>query len=94
MEEPENHQHPSGLAKSLEMLLNIAKTNKTQLFITTHSLEFIKLLEKIAEEMRIDVKTFFIERDKTGRIDSRVVTSKDSEYLAKMGLDVRFLDIF
>ena len=93
MEEPENHQHPSGLAKSLEMLLSIAKTNKTQLFITTHSLEFIKLLEKIAEEMRIDVKTFFIERDETGKIEPRVVTSKDSEYLAKMGLDMRFLDI-
>lgn len=93
IEEPENHQHPGGLAKSLEMLLHIVNTNKTQLFITTHSLEFIKLLERIAEEEGIDVKTFFIEMDETGKIESRVITPRDSEYLTKMGLDVRFLDI-
>lgn len=93
IEEPENHQHPSGLVKSLEMLLDIVNTNETQLFITTHSLEFIKLLEKIAEEKKIDVKTFFIEMDKEGRIESRAITPKDSKILAKTGLDMRFLNI-
>jgi len=93
IEEPENHQHPGGLAKSLEMLLELIKKNNVQLFVTTHSLEFIKLIEKIADEKKMDLATFFIEMDKTGKIEPRSLAPKDSENLAKMGLDIRFLDI-
>jgi len=93
IEEPENHQHPGGLAKSLEMLLELIKKNNVQVFATTHSLEFIKLIEKIADEKKMDLATFFIEMDETGKIEPRSLAPKDSENLAKMGLDVRFLDI-
>jgi hypothetical protein len=93
IEEPESHQHPGGLVKSLEIMLDLAKKQNIQLFVTTHSLEFIKIVEKITEEKRIDLATFFIEMNKRGQIDYRKITSQDSDYLAKMGLDIRFLDI-
>ena len=93
IEEPESHQHPGGLAKTLEMLLDIAKKNNIQLYATTHSLEFIKLTEKIAEEKKTDLATFFIEMDKEGKIEPRSITPKDSDNLEKMGLDMRFLDV-
>lgn len=93
IEEPESHQHPGGLVKSLEALLNLTKRNNVQIFATTHSLEFIKFIEKIAEERNLSMATFFIEMDEKGRIESRTITSKDSQYLTKMGLDIRFLDV-
>jgi hypothetical protein len=93
IEEPESHQHPGGLIKSLEALLDLAKKNNVQIFATTHSLEFIKFIEKLAQERSLGISTFFIEMDERGRIESRTITSEDSQYLAKMGLDIRFLDL-
>jgi len=93
IEEPENHQHPTGLAKTLEMLLDLVKQNKIQIFISTHSVEFLDLLEKMAEERELELAFFFLERDKKGNIESRYITSKDKAILTKMGFDVRFLDI-
>jgi predicted ATP-dependent endonuclease of OLD family len=93
VEEPENHQHPGGLAKSLEMLLTLTKTNKVQIFASTHSNEFVKLLEKIAEEKNMDVTVFFLERDAAGKVDVRRITSEDARILEKMGLDIRFVDM-
>ena len=93
IEEPENHQHPGGLAKSMEMLLDLIKKNNVQLFASTHSREFSILIEQIAKEKNIDLITFFIERDKNGNIEARKVKPKDADNLRKMGLDPRFLDI-
>lgn len=92
IEEPENHQHPGGLAKSLEMLLDLIKRNNIQLFASTHSIEFSKMIGKIAEEKNIELLTFFIERDKEGKIEARKVNPQDADNLRKMGLDIRFLD--
>ena len=39
IEEIENHQHPGSLKKLIKHLIEIAKKNKLQLFVTTHSLE-------------------------------------------------------
>lgn len=93
IEEPENHQHPGGLAKSLDMLLTLTKTNQVQIFASTHSIEFVKLLEKIAEEKNMDVTVFFLERDTAGNVDVRRITSEDARILEKMGLDIRFVDV-
>jgi len=93
IEEPESHQHPGGLVRSLEALLGLAKRNNIQIFVTTHSLEFIRFVEKITEERKLGMSTFFIEMDDKGRIESRTITSEDSQYLTKMGLDLRFLDV-
>lgn len=92
IEEPESHQHPGGLIRSLEALFDLSRRNGIQIFATSHSLEFIKIVERIAEEKKLGVSTFFIEMDAKGRVDSRLITSDDSNYLAKMGVDIRFLD--
>lgn len=93
IEEPENHQHPRGLAKSLELLLTVTKTNKVQIFASTHSIELLKLLEMIAKEKKMNVSVFFLERDAIGNVDVRRITSEDATILEKMGLDIRFVDV-
>ena len=93
IEEPENHQHPSGLAKTLDMFLTLVKQNNIQVFVTTHSLEFLRLLGKISEEKGIDVGIYFFERDKQGKVDVREITSENLDVLESMGFDPRFLDL-
>jgi predicted ATP-dependent endonuclease of OLD family len=93
IEEPENHQHPGGLTKSLEMLVALIKQNNIQLFASTHSIEFVRLIGEIAKEKKVEIATFFLERDKDGNVESRHITPQDAEILEKMGLDPRFLDV-
>lgn len=93
IEEPESHQHPGGLAKAVEMLLDVAKKNGTQLFISTHSIELVRLLEAVGREVGLEIATFFLERDENGLVSARRVEPGDREILAKLGIDVRFLDI-
>jgi len=93
LEEPESHQHPGGLAKMLDMLLSLARENRTQLFITTHSVELVRLAEALGKEKDLEVATFFLERDEGGHVDVRKIEPGDRDLLASLGLDVRFLDI-
>lgn len=93
IEEPENHQHPGGLAKSMEMLLDLVKQNNIQLFISTHSIEFSKIIDQISKEKKIDLLTFFIERNKKDIVEARKVKPEDANNLKKMGFDLRFLDL-
>lgn len=93
IEEPENHQHPSGLAKTLDMFLSLVKRNNIQVFVTTHSLEFLRLLKNISQEKKIDVGIYFLERDKQGQVDVRELTGENVDALESMGFDPRFLDL-
>ena len=93
IEEPESHQHPGGLAKMLDMLLALAKRNKIQLFMSTHSIELVRLAEAIGREKGLEVATFFLERDEEGRVNARRIRPSDRRLLADLGLDVRFLDV-
>ncbi len=93
IEEPESHQHPGGLARTLDMLLTLAEKNRTQIFMSTHSIELVRLTEAIGREKGLGVATFFLERDEEGRVDARRVKPSDRQLLADMGLDVRFLDM-
>lgn len=93
IEEPESHQHPGGLTKSLEMLLTLVERNNIQMFASTHSFEFLKLLGVIAKEKNLEIATFFLERDKKGNVESRRIIPREVDILEKMGLDPRFLDV-
>jgi len=93
IEEPESHQHPGGLVKTLNMLLSLAKQNHIQIFASTHSVEFIKIAGEIADEKNVRVKIFFLERDKEGNVEARSMSPEDASVLEKLGLDARFLDI-
>lgn len=91
IEEPESHQHPSGLAKTLDMFLTLVKENNIQVFITTHSLELLRLLKGISEEKKIDVRIFFLERSEEGVVDVRELAAENMKVLEEMGFDPRFL---
>jgi len=93
IEEPENCQHPSGLAKTLDMLLTLVKRNDIQLFITTHSLEFLRILREESKEKKIDAGIYLLERDELGDVSVRRLTFDNLKVLEKMGFDPRFLDL-
>ena len=93
IEEPENHQHPSGLAKTFDMFLSLVKKNNIQVFISTHSLDFLKLLKDISQKKEIDFGVYFLERNRDGIVDVRHLTGENIDVLERMGFDPRFLDI-
>ena len=94
IEDPEVHQHPGGLVTLMRFALRLAKEKKLQLFITTHSIELINIVKRLAEELGLGMKVFYIERDNsTGVVDVRALESVDVEVLQKLGLDPRLLHI-
>lgn len=93
IEEPENHQHPGGLVKLLEFILKTAKRKNLQLFITTHSIELLKFMEKLTKGVGLKLRTFFVERSSDGIVETRVIEPTDTELLTKLGVDPRLLYI-
>ncbi len=93
VEDLESHQHPGGLDKLLRFVFELAKKNSLQLFMTTHSIELVQIAEKITTELGLGLRTFFIERDEEGVVDTRALEAVDLDVLQKLGLDPRFLHI-
>ncbi len=93
LEEPETHLHPGGLYVFLKYLLEIARKNNLQLFISTHSIELTDFTLRISEEEKIDSRVFFLERDENGKVSYRILKKLDVDVLRKLGIDPRFLDI-
>lgn len=93
IEEPECHQHPGGLAKTMDILLRLVKHNNLQVFMTTHSRELCLIVEKLAEEHGVDMATFFIERSEDGEVSARRISAEDRKILEMLGLDIRFIDV-
>ena len=94
LEEPETHQHPAGLAETLKIMYMLAKMRNIQIFITTHSIELVRIASRIAEEKEIPLAIYFFERKMDGEIDVRKVTPEDKDILEKLGIDIRFLHLF
>lgn len=94
LEEPESHQHPLGLYKTMDLILKSAKKRNNQILITTHSLELSKIVSKICSESEIELSMFFLERDNKGVVSARKLSGEDLENLEKIGIDVRFLYAF
>ena len=93
MEEPETHQHPGGLKTVMDFVLRAAKERKLQLFMSTHSVEFLKIIHKLCDDIGLGLKIFFLERDTDGFVDVRSMEHVDVDTLLKLGLDPRFLDV-
>lgn len=88
LEEPENHLHPKLMSRCIDLMLRSAKDN--QIFITTHSLEFLqKILEK-AKDANINLKVFSITSLKNGLLEYESY-DLDEAYAAtnKIGVDLR-----
>jgi len=93
IEEPESHQHPGGLKAVMNFVLKVAKERKLQLFMSTHSVELLKILQKLCKDVGLRLKIFFLERNVEGFVDVRVLERIDINTLLKLGLDPRFLDV-
>ncbi len=94
IEDPEIHQHPGGLATLLKFTLKMAREKNLQLFITTHSLELVKIARELSSRYGLDIRVFYVERDhETGLVDVRALERVDLEVLEKLGLDPRLLHI-
>ena len=93
IEEPENNQHPGGLKTLIEFILKSAKERKLQIFLSTHSIETFRILDKLCDDIGLRLKTFFLERNKDGLVDVRSMERVDVDTLIKLGLDPRFLNV-
>jgi len=84
MEEPEIHQHPAGLATLLNFVLKIAKQNNLQLIITTHSIELIKILQRLVKEHELPIRIFHLERTPKGIIEVRELEEIDIQVMENL----------
>lgn len=82
LEEPEVHQHEGALRQLFEALLQIAEKNKLQLFITTHSLDVIKIWTQLIK----DVKIFHLTRSAEGKLDIRHIEGTDAKLMMDLGV--------
>jgi len=89
IEEPEAHQHPEALNRLFYHLIKIAKKNKLQLFISTHSLEVVRALASFSNEYAI--KVFHTDLDLDGNLKVRTMTAPDLKLMMDLGIDIRFL---
>ena len=87
MEEPEAHFHPEAMSLILRNIVEIAKRNNLQLFITTHNLETLNAITKLSK----DVATFHLNLEKDGNLQVRVISGPDAKLLSALGTDVRSL---
>jgi len=93
IEDPEIHQHPGGLATLMNFTMRIAKEKHLQLFISTHSIELVRIVNKLCGEIGLECRTFFLERSGDGIVDVRILEKIDIDTLLKLGLDPRLLHI-
>jgi len=86
IEYPKFHQHSDGLTTLIKFRL--AKERDLQLSITTHSVEPINIVKRLAEELGLGIKVFYLERGHSSSVVGvRVLKSGDLEVLKRIGLD-------
>lgn len=86
LEEPENNLHPGFLDVAIKYLVNSVKEFGTQVFISTHSLEFLKgIIAKAGEDIQI-VRIYRANNE----IDREIFDGKSAlEELEEIELDLR-----
>ena len=87
LEEPETHQHPESLRLLTETLFKLAKQQELQLFLTTHSMEFIGFALEAAEKEEIDLALHHLSLDQQGNFESRAISQPDARLLLDIGHD-------
>ena len=92
-EEPENHMHPAGLRSLLNFIFKLAGESNFQLFISTHSIELIRIAERLAGDLSLPLSIIYVERNSNGILDARSFSAEDAEILRKLGIDPRLLYI-
>ena len=91
IEEPENHMHPGYIREVVYFLIELAKDEGVQLFITTHSSDFINsfFTENLTEEEEEFLKKEFslIRMEEDGAVIENYETAEDD--LKNLHLDLR-----
>lgn len=88
LEEPENHLHPSLMREVIKLMVDSAGNN--QLFITTHSLEFLKELLKQANRKDSELKVFSFRDLKHGKPIVETYTLEEANAaINQIGVDLR-----
>lgn len=76
IEEIESHQHPEAIKNLVSNLLDIAKLNNLQLFITTHNdnaRNYLYYYYKTPEERKKEFRCFHVVRNKdTGEVEAKI----------------------
>jgi predicted ATPase len=86
IEDLEVHQHPAGLERLLSFVLKVAESNNIQLFITTQSLDLLRILLFIYPP---NCKVFALRRDGKGNLGCRQFTLDEIGDLLESKVDVR-----
>ncbi|MGC9020605.1 MAG: AAA family ATPase [Candidatus Methanodesulfokora sp.] len=86
VEDPEIHQHPAGLERLLSCVLEAAKSNNIQLFITTQSLDLIRILLSFYPS---NCKIFALKRSPDGILKYREFALDEIEDLFESKIDIR-----
>ncbi len=89
VEEPETHQHPESLKLLTQTLFELAKRQGLQLFLTTHSWEFMSYVIDVAKERDVDLVFHHLHLDAYGNLDARDISQPDTELLMDIGHDIR-----
>lgn len=93
LEEPELHLHPAGMYTYVKFLVRLAKEIGFQIIASTHSLELIQIVQRLAQESGIEASVLYLERE-DGVLKARSFSVEDVEAMRKLGFDVRLLYMF
>jgi AAA domain, putative AbiEii toxin, Type IV TA system/AAA ATPase domain len=93
LEEPESHQHPGSLERFATALCALARTQRVQLLLTTHSAECVRAFAKGSAAPGSTFALFHLKLD-DGLLWARRFDRDTTETLTASGVDVRFLDLY
>ena len=93
LEEPECHQHPGSLERFSLALCRLAKAQRVQLIVSTHSVECARAFMSGAATAGSEAAIFHLTLEE-GRQDARRLSPEAVETLTSTGVDVRFLDLY
>lgn len=93
LEEPECHQHPGSLERFAAALCRLAKTQRVQLIVSTHSVECARAFLNGAATANSEAAIFHLKLE-DGRQDARRLNPEAVETLTSTGVDIRFLDLY
>jgi hypothetical protein len=90
LEEPEVHQHEGALLPLFEALFRLGSQNNVQIFISTHSLDVVRIWTEITSDTRI-----YHLKLQNGKLESRRIEGADAKLLIDLGVSpLRFEDQF
>lgn len=91
IDEIELHQHYKSLYYLCKTIVRYIKENNSQLFVSTHNLDAIKILSKLAEEYELSALVHHFTL-KEGVLEARTIPSLDAETIIDLTGDIRSVD--